>query len=100
MFEGYRRFKKVFIYAPDYEEYVTKDRGMYYNMYDLPSPISQNTDQLIDDMVGYDEKNYIESEKKINDSIGYYEDDAAAELVRLLCESLPINPQKVHEGRN
>ena len=100
LFEGYRRFKKVFIYAPDYEEYVTKDRGMYYNMYDLPSPISQNTDQLIDDMVGYDEKNYIESEKKINDSIGYYEDDAAAELVRLLCESLPINPQKVHEGRN
>lgn len=95
LFEGFRRFKKVFIYAPDYEEYVTKDRGMYYNMYDLPSPISQNTDQLIEGMVGYDEKNYIESEKKINESIGYYEDDAAVELVKLLSESLPIKLKKV-----
>lgn len=95
LFEGYRRFKKVFIYAPDYEEYVTKDRGMYYNMYDLPSPISQNTDQLIEDMVSYDEKKYIESEKEINKSIGYYENDAAVELVRLLCDSLPINLKKV-----
>ena len=68
---------------------------MYYNMYDLPSPISQNTDQLIEGMVGYDEKNYIESEKKINESIGYYEDDAAVELVKLLSESLPIKLKKV-----
>lgn len=80
LFQGYHARKNVIIYASDIEEYTKQDRGLYFDIKKLPSPIATNTYELIEAISDYDKFKY---EKGINDilqKIGYYEGDAAKDV--------------------
>lgn len=77
MFDGYRLKKKVFLYASDYEEYVSTDRKLYFDLESMPSPMCKNNDELIYAIENMDDREYENKRKKLIEDIGYYEDDAA-----------------------
>lgn len=54
--------KPAFIYASDIEKYNT-DRGFYFPLEDSPFSIAQNNNQLKQNILAFDSKNYVE---KIN----------------------------------
>lgn len=88
LFDGYKAYKKVFIYASDYVEYKAQDRGMYFDLSELPSPFAGNTDELISNIVLYDEEKYKLLEKELNDEIGYYGGDAAKTIATRILVSV------------
>ena len=49
--------KPGFIFAVDYSEYK-KDRGVYFELEELPFPISSDNQQLIDIILGFDKEKY------------------------------------------
>ena len=80
LFQGYYARKNVIIYASDIEEYIKQDRGLYFDIRKLPSPIATNTYELIEAILNYDKLKY---ERGINDilqKIGYYDGDAAKDV--------------------
>lgn len=52
--------KPVFRFAVDLEEY-TKDRGFYFDIHELPYPLSESNDELIDIIDGFEESEYIKN---------------------------------------
>ena len=74
MFDAIRLNKKVFIYAPDYDHYVSNERKLYFDIKNLPAPFCDTSDMVLEEINGYDDEKYKEEMKKFNDSIGYYSD--------------------------
>ena len=58
MFDFMLSKKPVFIYAPDKEDYI-KERGLYYPLEETPFSIADNIDDLKENIINYDSKNYI-----------------------------------------
>ena len=57
-FEAAMINKIIFLYAPDYHEYVNNDRGLYFDpKKDLPFPFSENNNDLEKDILNYKMKN-------------------------------------------
>lgn len=50
--------KPCFIYASDLVNYGTKERGFYIPLEELPYPISENSDELIDSIIKFDAQKY------------------------------------------
>ena len=69
--------KPCFIYAIDADKY---DRGFYFNLNDLPYPLSCSNEELIDRLLNFDMKSYI---SKLDDfytkRIGSFEDGKSCE---------------------
>ena len=78
VFAGYREMKKVVLYAPDLEEYMSKERGFTFDFRELPSPIAKNNEELIAAIGEYDEEKYAAEMKRLNELVGYFGGDAAA----------------------
>lgn len=93
LFDGFYRYKKVFIYASDYENYISSERKMYLNFHDLPAPIATNTIELIHNMINYDDDFYKMREKEINNQIGFYKGDAAEDISKMISELLHDNEE-------
>lgn len=72
MFSAYMLKKKVFIYATDLEKYSSNERGFYFNIEDLPAPVSTTSDGLINCIKGFDLDFYIQEVDSLNNEIGYY----------------------------
>ena len=83
-----RRHLQIDIYAPDYDEYLSNDRGMYINIYSLPSPVSKTTEELIRSMKNYDKEKYMKLEEKLVESVGYYGGDAAATVANRIIDRI------------
>lgn len=62
MFEASYVGREVFLYATDIEQYI-KDRGHYFNYYELPYPIATTEEELIDNMIYVD---YEDVKKKVS----------------------------------
>jgi len=84
IFDGYRAGKKVIIYAKDYEEYVTKDREMYFDLKELPSPITFDIPSLVKSIVSFDNTEYELKLDTFVNVIGYYDADAADLCVEII----------------
>lgn len=80
LFQGYHARKNVIIYASDVEEYIKQDRGMYFDIKELPSPIATNTYELIEVILNYDKLKYENGINDILQKIGYYDGDAAKDV--------------------
>lgn len=78
VFAGYREMKKVVLYAPDLEEYMSKERGFTFDFRELPSPIAKNNEELIAAIGEYDEEKYAAEMERLNELVGYFGGDAAA----------------------
>lgn len=81
--------KPCILYAPDLDEYIEKERGLYFDIRELPFPIARSMDELCCVVENFDETLYQERRRKFLDSIGSFEDGRAAERVcRYICQQL------------
>ena len=80
-------YKPCFIYATDIDQYK-QERDFYTPMSEWPFPIATNTDELINNIVNFDEKEYVEKVKKHHQALGSYEDGHACERVCKLIEDI------------
>ena len=80
-------YKPCFIYATDIDQYK-QDRDFYTPMSEWPFPIATNTDELINNIVNFNEEEYIEKVKKHHMALGSYEDGHACERVCKLIEDI------------
>lgn len=77
IFDALRYDKIVMIYASDYEEYLEKDRGMYFDLKEMPVIFSKTTDELIKKIEKFEVEENSIARRKFVDELGYFSENAA-----------------------
>lgn len=67
-----------FIYADDLEEYIADRGDLFFDMYKLPFPVALNNDELMENILRFDEEGYQEKTKVFMDDVGIFEDGKAS----------------------
>ncbi len=80
IFDAGLREIPCFTYAKDFE-YFKKDRGVYYEMEELPFPYARNNDELISNIYQFDYGKYLSKWKKFVKKTGLYENGDASENI-------------------
>lgn len=70
-----------FIYADDLEEYVADRGDLFFNMYELPFPVALNNDELMRNILEFDDEEYRLKLSKFMGEMGIFEDGHASERV-------------------
>jgi len=78
IFDAALREIPCFTFATDFNEYK-KDRGVYYEMEELPFPCAKNNEELINHVLNYDHDAYIEKWKQFAKRTGLFETGHAAD---------------------
>jgi len=73
--------KKCFLYAPDIQTYLENERGLYFDLTDLPFPLATNIEELIGQIEKFDESKYLKEIEEFLVEIGNYEDGKASEKI-------------------
>lgn len=74
--------KPCMLYAPDMAEYVSRERGLYFNPAELPFPTAATTAELADAVRRFDAGEYRHSIRRLMESVGSYEHgDASGRVV-------------------
>lgn len=81
IFEGFRTGKIVFLFATDVEEYANDDRGLHFDLFNLPSPMAESNDELVENIKKFDYSTYDKKREMFVEELGFYEADAAALVV-------------------
>lgn len=81
--------KMCVLYAPDLEEYLEKERGLYFNIRELPFPIAKNMEELNNILTRFDYSVYQRNLNEFMSKIGSFEDGHAAERVcEFICQNV------------
>lgn len=72
--------KPVFLYIPDYEEYM-KDRGFYYDIPTMPFPYSQTLEDFEKSIQNFDIAQYKLDVQNYHERMGNFDDGKATERV-------------------
>ena len=78
-------YKPCFIYATDIE-YYEQERNFYTPMSEWPFPIARNSNELVHNIVCFDNEKYIKDVKKHHNSLGICEDGHACEKICKIIE--------------
>lgn len=81
IFEGAMIKLPGFIYADDLEEYIADRGDLFFDMYKLPFPVALNNDELMKNIVNFDEEVYKGKVDAFMDEVGIFEDGKASERV-------------------
>ncbi|MBQ4120201.1 MAG: CDP-glycerol glycerophosphotransferase family protein [Clostridia bacterium] len=73
--------KLCILYAPDLQSYTSNERGLYFDISELPFPIAKNMDELLKIIENFDNKQYESDLKAFMNKIGSYEDGNASKMV-------------------
>ncbi len=73
--------RPCFLYTPDLESYTHSDRGLYFNIQDLPFPYSKTIEELCQTISSFSESKYKKDVESFWESIGSFEDGHACERV-------------------
>lgn len=76
-FYAYKANKLVFLYTKDLNDYLANDRKMYFDIRELPAPVCESHQELLDNIENFNTTKYFEEVKKLIDEVGFYKDDAA-----------------------
>lgn len=79
MFDMVVAGKKCVLYVPDLEKYMANERGLYFDIEQLPFPKATNMDELCRCLYTWD--GYEDACKQFNKQIGSYENGNAAKAV-------------------
>lgn len=60
IFDAALRRIPCFTYATDFEQYKNEERGVYYEMEELPFPYATNNDELEQNIKAFNEKDYLQ----------------------------------------
>lgn len=63
IFDYSLQHKPAFVYAKDIKEY-SQERGFYLNIYEMPFPIAETEDKLIENIANYNDKKYVSNLSK------------------------------------
>lgn len=85
MFDMCVRKKPCMLYAPDLDEYTSDERGLYFEISDLPFSCAVTNDELIETVNSFDEGEYVRKADAFLDRVGSYEDGQAC---RRVCEKI------------
>ncbi len=77
MFDMCVRKKPCLLYAPDLKEYTSDERGLYFNIEDLPFPCALNNSELIRSVEELDMVDYKKKTEDFLARVGSYEDGQA-----------------------
>lgn len=81
MFDAFRLKKKVFLYASDYDEYVKRERKLYFDLNELPSSLSRTNDELNNNILSFNENIYSDKLESFLKYINYYPEGHSAEQI-------------------
>ena len=79
--------KPCILYMPDYEEYTSKERGLYFDIKELPFPKAYTLDELKECIRNFDKTEYNSKIDAFLDRIGSYEDGHACERISKIIEN-------------
>ena len=79
MFEPAFVRKPVFLYAPDRNEYIDKERGLLIDYDTLPFPIAETNEQLAENIRCFDNEKYVKDVDAFMEKYGVHEDGHASE---------------------
>jgi len=72
--------RPVFLYASDIEDYK-EDRDLYFDIFDLPFPCSENNEELAENIRNFDNGVYQQKLHEFRDKIGLVENESGAGFV-------------------
>lgn len=81
MFDMATARKPCILYAPDLESYTNNERGLYFDIQELPFPLTRNMEELCRAITDFDSEKYKTALEAFMKSIGSYEDGHASERV-------------------
>lgn len=81
MFDFAETRRPCFLYAPDLENYQKNDRSLYFQLEELPFPVSQTQDELHKQIQNLDKTNYAKAINIFMKAVGSYEDGNASKRV-------------------
>ena len=93
-FDSFYNKTPCLLYVPDYDDYISKEREMYFNFHELPFQMFSNIDDLINGIIVFDYNNYINKIAEFANRIGLYEDGHASERVADIIDRV-INNEKI-----
>lgn len=73
--------KPCLLYVPDLIEYKSKERGLYFNIEELPFVITKSNEELEEKILRFNEKAYKENIKIFDEKVGTFEDGKCAARV-------------------
>jgi len=89
MFDSAMAKIPTFLYASDIDSYVD-ERGFYFNMDDLPFTVSQDTEELLNEILNFEHKNYIDGLNDFYMKVGLFDNGDAAQIVSKRIKSMLI----------
>ncbi len=84
----------IYLYAPDYENYIT-DRGFNFDYDSLPFSKAYDSDELINNILSNNAKKYNEQLKKFMKSLKIYDDGNSSKRIVTLIEKV-IKGEKIN----
>lgn len=82
--------KPILLYCPDLESYQKNERRFYIKLQELPFPIAETNEQLIENIKNFDQIQYIKKLHKIYEKYGLCEKGNSCqkiiEMMDILCE--------------
>lgn len=92
IFEGAMIELPGFIYADDLEDYIADRGDLFFDMYTLPFPVGLNNDQLINNILQFDEVDYKNELSAFMNKVGIFEDGKASKRVAdLISKKIELN---------
>ncbi len=86
MFDAAVANKPCFLYVPDLEDYMNNERGLYFDINELPFVIAETNDGLMDKIKKFDSEQYSNGVKAFLREVGSYEDGRASERIAEIIE--------------
>ena len=89
-----------FLFVTDFEEYK-QDRGVYYELEDLPFPCGKNNDELLERVRNFDETQYNATWKAFTERVGLHETGhAARDIATVIAAFIKGNSTPLNEIQN
>lgn len=96
MFEAAYVLKPVFLYIPDLNDYIQKERGVWINISELPFLVAKSDVELQNLIYNFDQCIYEKTVKYFLDKYGVHEDGLASKrVVDFIIHNLILNDNKI-----
>ena len=81
MFDMMYMKKPCLLYMPDFEEYTERERGLYFNIKELPFLKSYTEDEMFDAIKNFDGDKYAHDIESFLGTIGSFEKGTACQTI-------------------
>lgn len=81
MFDFAMTLRPCLLYVPDLEEYIQKDRKLYFDIKELPFPICKDNDSLNDCITNFNPEEYKEKVYLFLSTVGSFEKGKASDTI-------------------